>query len=524
MDKISKQNLIILFGCLLFFLLYSFSAITVWWPQWQAGGHLIFNWPDANANYFFAKVFAEKNNLFFAEPLNQLAGNLLHTRSINVVNGYLVPVTFLPNLLIFGLFFKLLGGFFSLLLIPFLASLTVYIIYRLLGTVFKDWDLAWWTAWLLFPLAPWLYFANIVMLPNILFIFLVCLAAYLLAKKKYIVSTLFLALALVCRPSEAVWILLSFALVWFWQRRQISPKNWLFSLLIGLGLLAGFFWLNKLVYGGYLTLGYFNLQTNGLPTETVAIQQNFWGAIKIFFLPFGFDGKLIVYNFTKYFLQLYLPYVLLCLLGLGVLLKNGLNKTWRSYIYLATISSVLLFVYYGAWDLADPLVKNLNIISSSYVRYYLPVYIIWLPLAALALNNFLQKKYLNYLLIVWLALFSIKVAFYEKNDGLIAHLGYVQSYYAQFQEVKKIAPIQAVLIVEREDKIFFPYYRVAVQQPNLWPRLAAIKDQVPIYYFSQADAKSIAFEETGAQASGLEIGQAFDISGGFKLYKIELKK
>lgn len=399
MSRTSRQNLIILVGCLVFFLLYSFSAIMAWWPQWQAGGHLIFNWPDANANYFFAKVFAEKNNLFFSEQLNQLAGNLLHTRSINVVNDYLVPMTFLPNLLIFGLFFKLLGGFFSLLLIPFLASLTVYIIYRLLGTVFEDWDLAWWTAWLLFPLAPWLYFANIVMLPNILFIFLVCVAAYLLAKKKYIVSTLFLALGLVCRPSEAVWLLLSFGLVWFWQRRQISPKNWLGSLLIGLVVVAGFFWLNNLVYGSYFSLGYFNLQTDAPPTETVAVQQNFWGAIKMFFLPFGFDLRLIIYNFGKYFLRLYLPYALLCLVGLGLLRKTKLNKVWSSYLWLGAIISVLLFVYYGAWNLADPLVKNLNTISSSYVRYYLPLYIIWLPLAALALNNFLQKKYLNYFLI-----------------------------------------------------------------------------------------------------------------------------
>lgn len=81
--------------------------------------------------------------------------------------------------MIFGTAFKFLGPIGILFLTPALASLSVFIIYRLFYRIFNDLDVSLVIALLLLPLAPWLFFANVVMLPTILFIFL--LASGLLA-------------------------------------------------------------------------------------------------------------------------------------------------------------------------------------------------------------------------------------------------------------------------------------------------------------------------------------------------------
>ena len=184
LNKHKKFNIIIIILCILFFGLYSFLVLSTWLPNWQEFQHLIFNWPDANANYFFSIIFAEYNIFQWLEPLNDLTDNLLHTRSINVIDNSLVPMTWLPAIAIWGWLAKLFGSFGALFITPALASISVYIVYKLVFYIFKDIHLAFLVALLLLPLAPWLYFANITMLPHILFIFLL-LAGWLLIIKHW---------------------------------------------------------------------------------------------------------------------------------------------------------------------------------------------------------------------------------------------------------------------------------------------------------------------------------------------------
>lgn len=94
MIKKEKYSLLVIIGCLVFFLLYSYTNLLVWWPQYEVLQHLAFNWPDTNANYFFAEQFGRFNSLFSLEYLNLWTDNLFHTRSINVIDGWLVPMTF----------------------------------------------------------------------------------------------------------------------------------------------------------------------------------------------------------------------------------------------------------------------------------------------------------------------------------------------------------------------------------------------------------------------------------------------
>jgi hypothetical protein len=504
--------------------LYSFTIFFSWWPQWFEARHLIFNWPDANANYFFAKLFANNYHLSYLEPLNTLSDNLLHSRSINVIDAKLVSVTFLPNIIIFALFYKILGALGVLFLVPLLAIISAYFFYRILKIVFDE-KIALIALLLLLPFAPWLYFANLAMLSNILFISLALGAGYFWALKKYYLSVLFLSLALICRPSEFILMLVFFGFLFYWQRLELK-KYLPLSLLILFIFGASFLLLNYLVYGSVFSAGYFNLQTQNLPTEFVDKNNSPIVLLKLLFAPFGFNFKLIIYNFSKYFVKIFLPYLILAILAIVYSIKRSQNKIlWQRYLSMASLASLFLLIYYASWDLADPLVKNLNLISNSYVRYFLPLYIIWLPFAALAIADLFYKKYLTQLIISALAIISIYTAFWVKPDGLLEHRYYLHLYFQQFQEVKNIAPEQAIIISEREDKVFFPYYRVVVPQGDLptWSRVEKIISQAPVYYFTNKSAEDLAKEQIYAKANNLELVSPVDISGGFKLYQVKLK-
>ena len=133
---------------------------------------IIFNWPDANANYFFVKLFTQTNALSFYEPLNIITDNIIHTRSINVLNGSLVPMSWLWPIILWASLAKIFGLFSILWLNPILAMLSLWLVYAISQNLFKDKNLSFLITALLAFFAPWLYFANLVMLPSILIIFL----------------------------------------------------------------------------------------------------------------------------------------------------------------------------------------------------------------------------------------------------------------------------------------------------------------------------------------------------------------
>ena len=529
MTKERKYNLIIAILAGAFFFVYSYLSSSVWLSEWFGFKQIIFNWPDSNANFCFARVLSQQGTLAVFEPLNQLTDNLLHTRSINVFDSHLVPVTFLPGIVIFALAGKIFGTAGILFLTPLLASLTVYMVYRLSYHVFKDLNLSLITALLLLPLGPWLYFANIVMLPTIMFIFLV-VAGFLglsvsLQRNHWawwLISSALLSLAIVVRPTEIVWLGIISLIVLYWNRSKIDYKKILACLLVFVVIVLTALYLNKLIYGAYLASGYFNLQSG---------EQGFSGQgtnyFKLLLAPFGFDIKQIFYNFGKYFIKLnWFPFIF-AIFGFVLLaikrFKEKKDTVWCKYHKLNFLIFVLILIYYGSWDIADPLVKNLNTISISYVRYFLPLYILILPLAAYTILFITKKnKFISGGLILALAIFSWHLAFYSPNDGLLATKSNLESYRWQYQQVHKIVEDDAIIMTDRSDKVFFPAYRVIVPQGDLplWSRVSNIIDTQSIYYFSNKSEEEINKIRPEANSNGIAILDPIEFDDGFKLYKI----
>ncbi|PIR06440.1 MAG: hypothetical protein COV55_04100 [Candidatus Komeilibacteria bacterium CG11_big_fil_rev_8_21_14_0_20_36_20] len=530
LSKEKKFNIILGILCLIFFGVYSFITLSIFWPHWSEFHHLIFNWPDANANYFFTQLLAQQHTFFAFEPLNQLTNNLLHARSVNVVDGHLVPITFLPVIVIFALFFKLLGSIGLLFLTPLLAALTVYIIYRLVYYIFQDLDLAFLVGLLMLPLAPWLYFANVVMLPTVLFIFLASLGWLLITKRLTtadrgkswwfcLLGSLFLSLAIVVRPTEMIWLLLIAVFVFYVNRKKIEYQKTIAGFLVFMLILFLFLSLNKIVYGGYLSFGYLNLQSGDLPTEFSGSSS--W--LKTIFIPFGFHPRLIWYNLCKHFVSLIFFHIIFALGGiLYLILKDKISKVWRYYFFVTSLVFVIILFFYGSWDLVDPLVKNYNTISISYVRYFMPLYLFILPLVALLIKAAGRWKG-GYLIVAALAIFGFKTAFYTAHDGLLKTKETMESYYRQFEQVSQIAPQNAVIISERGDKIFFPYYKVVVWQPNLpiWPEIVKIIDDTPIFFYTSQSDEELVVEENKVGVVGLKLVEPVMIENNFRLFQVK---
>ncbi len=542
MIKEKKYNLLVMGAAILAGLLYCYTIFSVWLPAWLEFRHLIFNWPDANANYFFARVFAATGHFSWSEPLNLASQNLIHTRSINVFNGNLVPMTFLPAILIFGIFLKIFGAIGVLFLTPILAAISGYIIYRLANYIFKDLDLALIVSLLFLSLAPWVFFANEVMLPTILFIFLVMLGWLMISQHwhqehdryhwRWLLGCLSLSLAIVVRPTEVIWLAIVSALILYFNKNKISRRHILEGGSAFVAVFILFLLLNKLTYGNWFTLGYSDLQSGAAATELDrGAGFSLGGFFKLLFAPFGFDFILILKNFWKYFVKIIVLHFILATLGFVIIWRDRtLSKVWRQYFFLTPIIFVFILLYYGSWNLADPLVKELNTISISYVRYFMPLYIWILPVVVLAINKIffkIDKKSIfgNYILIITLVASSLQLAFFATNDGLITNRQNLKNYYAQFAVIKKNVPEQAIIITDREDKIFFPYYRIVVPQNNplLWARLSKLVGQVPIYYYTSKADTQLSLDHQEMYKLNLILTEPQEIWHNFRLFEVKNK-
>ncbi len=504
------------------FIFYTGMILFLWWPQWQESRHLAFNWPDANANFWAVSTIVDNFSIGEFDLLNIPSNNLLHTRSQNVIDGVTLPMTFLPSLFVLALPAWFFGQFASMLLVALLSAGFLYIFHLLVLKLFKDEKLGLMSTVLLATLAPWFYFASQPLLPNIIVIFLASLAIYSFLENKFLAGSLFMALAIVCRPPEIIWLLPVLFLFFYFWRPKVGKIKLAGGFVIFLAVMIWALYLNKQVFGGYLLTGYSDFQSNSLPSEVSANNDN----IISWLFPFGLNIMLAIKNYIKYFCLLIWPYSIFILLGAWAILRDKNKRIEKKYLLTYIITSVLLVLYYGSWNFADPLVKNLNTISISYVRYFLPMFIMSVPLVYFGINFLLNKiknkNILSVLIIGILILFSFYQVYFTKNDGWLAQSQYVRAYYQEWQMIKKIVPAKAVIISERSDKYLYPYYRVVVPQGDLplWPRIKAIYDSVDIYYYSSSDVAQIMATKKIMAQSNLDLSEHIVISNNLSLYKV----
>jgi len=535
--KISDYRLLILVVLgIIFFFIYSFLIF----------GNSVarFTWPDETANYFFIKNYIEHSNFSVAEPLNEIANDLIKPRSFNVYNHNLVPGSFLGMLLIYGLIGKIVGIGLIKFLTPLLAVLAGLFFYKILLKIFEP-KIAFLSGFLFFINPAWWYYANLSMLPNISFLSFLIIGLYFLLqinkerKQKnwpwVILGSFFIALALIIRTNEFLWILVAliFLAIVYYKKLKWQYVG-LFALVCILVFLPIFYY-NQATYGQALSFGYLRLEngqslTSQLPTEFKTTGFGALNFIKFLVLPFGLHPVTILKNFYNYYFILFWWLLISTCLGGFVFIKNYHEKKQGVYFLLCFVISLYLLIYYGSWQFADQLTLALNRIGISYVRYFLPIYILSLPFIVIFLStliSFFQNKKIKILMGLFFALiflgFSINVVYLSGYDNLIKIKQSIKDYAEINKKVIGLTENNAVIISSRSDKIFFPERKVIGVWQNgdleIWLKL--VDANVPLYYYATESVPFLEQLDSDMYKFDMELTNETQIEGNNYLYRID---
>ncbi len=491
---------------IIFFFIYSFLNFS------NLGNH--FTWPDETANYFFINNFIQHSSFSVPEPLNAIAGDLIKPRSFNVYQGNLVPGSFLGLLLIYGLIGKVVGIGLVKFLTPLLAVIAVMFFYKLLLKIF-DPKIAFISALLFFIHPAWLYYANFSMLSNIAFLTFLIIGFYLLIsldkdKNQHnwllaFLGSFFIALALIVRTNEFLWVLGVLLLLLVGYRKKIKWQYLAIFMFVCLLVFIPILDDNQITYGNYLSFGYLRLEAGDnlaaqLPTEFKTSDSDFLNFIQFLILPFGFHAKTILINFYHYYAALFWWLFIAAFFGGLIFLYKYLQKSQAIYFLITGIISIYLLIYYGSWTFSDQLTLHLNKIGISYVRYFLPIYILTIPLIAIFYlfirDLVIKKKYKilisAFLTIVCLA-FNFNILYSAGYDNLSQVNQNIKNYNQINKTINNLIEPNAIIISNRSDKIFFPERKVigSINFNDFSYWLNLLKADIPLYYYAVEDQNYI---------------------------------
>ena len=535
----------------IFVIIYSWFSFTTSLPYYASAERLtpIFSWPDAMANNFFIDHFIEKSNFVFPEALNSVVNNIIHPRSTNVIaNGSIVPTAFLGFVTIHGLIGKLIGVWLVKFLTALAAGGTVLFFYGLIKNLFNK-NIALISAILLFTLASYWYYANLVMLPTIMFVFLVMAGFYFVIKNTdknwlTLLGGLFLGLASIVRLTEIAWIFLTLAIIMAIFHKKISFEKVLLFVIGFIVPIALLLYYNNQTYDSPWLFGYFRMNdglgvVDRFPAEIKAASAEGSAVLRYFkliFSPFGFSAKHIVLNFYRYFVLFLWPYVALVSVGglvwLYQVYKNKVEKAQVAYVVCSLVICAWLILYYGSWEFADKMVLRDNLIASSYVRYWLVMNIMILPFIALLFDKILQlkslHKALNVILVAMLlsglTMFSFDKVYLTQGEGLIDQKKIIKEAYELQKKVIDVVGMDSILINDRADKFFFPKIKVVDfnLDYSIFPELKKIISEQRIYYFSYRTEKDMDFiNEKKLKSIGLKFILPQVVSSEYRLYKLD---
>lgn len=549
--------IILLFSAIIFFFIYSFLIFgqvfskQIYGPEYN-GSRIILNSPDETANFFFSKLYAEDNTLSVFEPLEFISNNLVKPRSVKVINGYLVPGSFLGMILIYGIIAKIFSIGVINFLTPLIAVIAVLFFYGLVKEIF-DSKIAFVSAWLLFIHPAFWYYSCRGLLPNVLLISLLIIAFYfiLISFKNYsknywnwvftILAGIFMGLALTVRPTEYVWIMLILLILAIFYFKKIEfTKLVVFVSVIFLIFLPIFYFDTILYSQPYLT-GY-SLADTIYPLKTtleeVKITTNFEvlkppplneGYLKYIY-PFAFNLKNIVKNFIFYYVKFFWWLNILWVLGLIFYLINYRKEKGKIiYLVIFFLITIWLVLYYATWLFFDNVTPQRVTIGNSYIRYWLPSFIMSLPLISVLIISLSKIKYtiLKIFLVSFVffavVFFNAEITFWKGEESLVQALSNLVEYQVKADKVLSLTPADALIITNRSDKLFFPLRKVAYYINNdftLINHLPRLLEKMPIYWFTMMPQKDIDYLNYLLGKHNLVLTNPVEIIGVEKLWQV----
>lgn len=496
--------------------------------------------PDETANAYFATQFAETG--LMQGRTNELSAVLedrIHPRSIVSVEGTLLPGSFLGLTVLYGMVASILGSD----VLPFITPLLTIFAAFGFSLVVKRYTnpTIGWLSFILFLAHPaiWYYSARGLM-HNVLFIDLMVIAAWMwleqpLRKEKRTQSLLndglvgfLIALAIFVRTSEIAWVFVTIAAVIavFWKaagnkRLRVATIGTIAG--GGVALLA-----NWLTYGHPFLTGY----TVGAVAQEATVITDSVATTGV--LPFGFHPRTALQHFADYGVTMFWWLSILAAPGLFILwTQKRHQRTVRWGIGIAAVVSIWIVLMYGSWEIHDNPDPTQVTMANSYVRYWLPMYIASIPMIAATLQWVSERAkttmakglFLATLLVVVLGL-NVHATFIQGQDGLIKVRQELIESAAVQESVLAYVPENAVIIVDRADKLFFPHRDVwyPLRDDATYEAMPTLATNAPLFYYG------ITFPETDMEylngtklaELGLEITliETYDIES---LYVITIK-
>lgn len=489
------------------------------WLAWSAPRR--FTSPDENSNYVFSRLYAERNELTVAEPLNRLVPGLVRPRSVVAVGERLVPGGFLGLPVIYGSLAKLVG----VGAIPYLTALVAVLAAVALGAIMSrlfgrtTGRLA---AVLLLIQPVWWYESSRLLYPNILFCSLTLLAAACLVAAPFlsrapacaagracplawldgVPAGFFLALAVVVRPAEIYWLALAALPVAILAWRRLPWPRLLAAAATVLIVILPFVFLNRTVYGSWFATGY----GSGL-AAVEDLPQGFGaqliGPLQPWLFPLGFAPRTAFRQFLTFGLGLFSWWWLIVAAAFGYWLRRlwldrradtqlgGPISPGRIFAVSAFAVSIWLILFYGSYrlqDNPDPLAVT---VGTSYLRYWLPIFVLSVVPVAWALDRLTRPLCVK---LKWGALIGVLAiigaisawsVFTAPQEGLLALRQNQFRYDAAARAVLERTELEAVIVVDRADKLLWPERAVIqpLRQDATYVALGRLAGERPLYYF-----------------------------------------
>lgn len=518
------------------------------------------NSPDETANYFFARTLAQTQEIGYEEPLIERSKGFVHPRSMTTANDRVVPVGFLGLVTIYGFLGHMFGPYAILFFTPIFAVLSAWLLYRFFASFFPRRVAMLSGALLLIHPAYW-YYASRGMLPNVLFVDLLLLGAVVLARayrthllRWYVLGGIGIGLALTVRLSEVLWVFASLFLV----ALLMMPRRFFMSIisfLLGCAIpLIGLFALNAHVYGHPFIFGYqstatyesvasfdrlFSLARTFDAEQLPTLQEEFARMVekaRVYIAPFGYDPASFTKHFQLYGISMFWWFTLPTLIGFLMVLRRALvtcfvekRRELITYIFVFILVSSWLVVYYGSWTFTDNISEEVTI-GNSYVRYWLPLYLLSLPFVAWTFSAFLRggSKRIPRIMIVLatvivMMFFSGKAVLYQYRDSVFPIVENIAQYHKSTEWIIAHTERQSVIVSQRSDKNFFPDRKVAQSFPDFTeaPLIASLASRAPVYYYGMWDHEDAATISRRYLADhGLALEYVADFVDGERLFRI----
>ncbi|MEY4745017.1 MAG: hypothetical protein RL272_962 [Candidatus Parcubacteria bacterium] len=476
-----------------------------------------YNSPDETSNAFFSRYFSQHGTLWYLEPLNLvMQDGLVHPRSVRVVDNFLVPGGFLGLPMLYGGLAKILGPSIIPFLTPFFAVLAAtafaFLSARWLGA---RGGLIAGAALLLQP--AWWYASSRTMQPNVLFAAFAIFSAAMFFRAPVLaaverrtadglrllrvadgaIAGILMACALAVRLSEAYWLALG-ALILVGVCRKRVPWGRLAAFAVTAVLaIVPLLIMNQAVYGSPVATGYgtgFSVPAGELPQ---GMGSALLGPLRPFLFPLGFAPRTALANFWMYGIAFYWWWSVLVACGVAAyaLSRRRARLAWspaaKAFAAASAAVVVWLVLFYGSWRVQDNPDPDAVTIGSSYLRYWLPAFVLsTVPVAWLAASatERLAKRTRAAVLasaFILAAASSASDVFWAPGEGLLAVRANLIRYDAIVREIVAKTPARSLIVVDRADKYVFPDRPVItpLRAETTYAALGTLKRFASLYYF-----------------------------------------